>query len=119
MFTVNPTMGVFSDVEGNWIMQSADDPTQLIPYSAVMPPDDSTLNRARFAFSLTELGQGTQVAVSTTPAKYWQWVVDDNGTNDGVLSLVYVPSLDYVGDNFNGKTLVEYWDSVLSPWPPG
>ncbi|WDR98418.1 hypothetical protein [Burkholderia ambifaria] len=117
MFTMNPTMGVFSDVQGNWIMQSPDDPTKLIPYSAVEPPDDNTLNHARFLFTKTALGQGTQVSIVTLD-KARTWVVDDNGTDQGVLSLATAYTLDYVGDEVAGKLTFEYWDSVLSPWPP-
>ncbi|WP_421380988.1 hypothetical protein ACOCG7_34005 (plasmid) [Paraburkholderia sp. DD10] len=117
MFSMSPMMGVFSDVEGNWIMQSLDDPTQLVPYEGRQPPDDNTLNHARFGFTKSALGQGTQVGLYTLD-KNWRWVVDDDGTDQGVLSLVANDSLDGIGDNFVGKTAFEYWDSVLSPWPP-
>ena len=45
-------------------------------------------------------------------------MVDDNGTDQGVLSLATAYTLDYVGDEVDGKLTFEYWDSVLSPWPP-
>ncbi|WP_256260635.1 MULTISPECIES: hypothetical protein [Burkholderia] len=115
--SLNPPMGVFSDVDDNWIMQSPDDPPKLIPYSAVEPPDDNILNHARFGFTKSALGQGTVVGLYTLD-KNWSWVVDDNGTDQGVLSLVANDSLDGIGDNFVGKTAFECWGSVLSPWPP-
>ncbi|AWV04675.1 hypothetical protein DM992_35540 [Burkholderia sp. JP2-270] len=117
MFSLSPMMGVFSDVEGNWIMQSLDDPTKLVPYEGRMPPDDNTLNHARFSFTKTALGQGTLVSIVTLE-KHLAWAIDDNGTDQGVLSLAAPYTLDYVGDEVDGKLTFEYWDSVLSPWPP-
>ncbi|MBJ9696423.1 hypothetical protein I5699_25315 [Burkholderia cenocepacia] len=117
MFFMNPAMGMFIDVEGNWIMQGLDDSTQLIPFRSAQPVGTNIVDRARFSFTKNALGQGDQVSIVTLDG-HLAWAVDDNGTNQGVLSLATPYTLDYVGDEINGKLTFEFWDSAASPWPP-
>jgi hypothetical protein len=106
MFSFDRVTGELRDSEGHWMMQSLDDPTIMTRSQGEPQPP-----HGRFSFSKNELGNGTQLYI-TTQDPSWIWVVD------GQCKLGLAPYLGNYRDPLPREVAFEFWDSRLFPWPP-